>query len=214
LAQTQILANQLRIVDLQTKKREITMSEQAKENMTNEENMPNLNVDDNVAGSTHLNEQITQEDDLSKLQNEVNEWKDKYTRLFAEFDNYKKRSFKEKMETIQSAGKEVIVSMLEVLDDTVRAEKQLETTTDVEALKKGVTLVFNKLKYTLHQKGLKAFDSIGEDFNVEKHEAITEIPVDSADKEGKVIDELEKGYLLNDKLIRYAKVVVGKSTLA
>lgn len=190
------------------------MTNKAKEVLKDEENMPNLNVDDNVAGSTHLNEAMGNEDDMARLQNEVDEWKDKYTRLFAEFDNFKKRSFKEKMETIQSAGKDVIVSMLEVLDDTIRAEKQMESAQDIEALKKGTLLVFNKLKYTLHQKGLKAFDSIGEDFNVEQHEAISEIPVDNPEKEGKVIDELEKGYLLNDKLIRYAKVVVGKAPLA
>lgn len=189
------------------------MADKTKETIQNEENMPNLNVDDNVAGTTHLNEEMGTEDEIGKLQAEVADWKDKYTRLFAEFDNYKKRSFKEKMEVIQSGGKDVIISMLEVLDDSVRAEKQMETATDIEALKKGSLLVFNKLKYNLHQKGLKAFDSIGEDFDVEKHEAITEIPVDTPDKEGKVIDELEKGYLLNDKLIRYAKVVVGKASL-
>jgi molecular chaperone GrpE len=138
------------------------------------------------------------------------EWKDKYMRLFAEFDNYKKRSFKEKMEVIQTGGKDVMMPLLDVMDDMSRAEKQLETASDIEAVKEGMMLVFNKLKHALQSKGLKAFDSIGEVFDVEKHEAVTEIPASSPEMEGKVMDELQKGYTLNDKLIRHAKVVVGK----
>jgi len=187
------------------------MSETAKGNISEEELMSNLNTDDNVAGTNHMNDEMTNEDDLSKAMAEAADWKDRYTRLFAEFDNYKKRSFKEKMEVIQTGGKDVIMSMLDVLDDTIRAEKQMETATDIEAVKEGLKLVFNKLKYALQQKGLKAFDSIGEEFDVEKHEAVTEIPAPTPDMEGKVIDELHKGYLLNDKLIRHAKVVVGKT---
>ena len=101
--------------------------------------------------------------------------------------------------------------MLDVVDDMGRAEKQMDTATDIEAVKEGMKLVFNKLKTTLQQKGLKSFDSIGQEFDVEKHEAVTEIPAPTTDMEGKVIDELNKGYYLNDKLIRHAKVVVGKA---
>ncbi|GBL34822.1 protein GrpE [Filimonas sp.] len=187
------------------------MSETVKETLNEEEIMPNLNADENVAGTTHMNDEMTSEDDLSKALGEAAEWKDKYMRLFAEFDNFKKRSFKEKMEVIQTGGKDVMMGMLDVLDDTIRAEKQMETATDIQAVKEGMNLVFNKLKHVLQQKGLKAFDSIGEEFDVEKHEAVTEIPAPSTDMEGKVIDELHKGYLLNDKLIRHAKVVVGKT---
>lgn len=186
------------------------MSERAKEPLEVEEPMPNLNADDNVAGTTHLNDAITNEDELSQARSETAEWKDKYMRLFAEFDNFKKRSFKEKMEVIQTGGKDVIVSMLEVLDDAGRAEKQIEHAADIHAVKEGLQLVFNKLRASLQQKGLKSFDSIGEVFDVEKHEAVTEIPATDPSMEGKVIDELQKGYLLNDKLIRHAKVVVGK----
>ncbi len=187
------------------------MSETVKEVLQEEEIMPNLNSDDNVAGTNNMNDEITNEDDLSKAQAETADWKDKYMRLFAEFDNYKKRSFKEKMEVIQTGGKDVIMSMLDVIDDSIRAEKQMETATDINAVKEGMSLVFTKLKNTLQQKGLKAFDSIGEEFDVEKHEAVTEIPAPSPAMEGKVIDELHKGYFLNDKLIRHAKVVVGKT---
>lgn len=186
------------------------MSSQEKELKNNPELEIDLNADENMSGSAHLNDEMTDSTSFDKSEAEIAEWKDKYMRLFAEFDNFKKRSFKEKMETIQTAGKEVLVSMLDVLDDTERAEKQIESATDMNAVKEGVALVFSKLKNTLQQKGLKAFDSINEDFDVEKHEAVTEIPVDE-DKVGKVIDELQKGYTLNDKIVRYAKVVVGKS---
>jgi molecular chaperone GrpE len=111
---------------------------------------------------------------------------------------------------MQTAGKDVIVSLLDVLDDCDRAEKQLNGTADIAVQKEGVLLVFNKLRTTLQQKGVKAMESIGSDFDVELHEAITEIPAPSADMIGKVIDEVVKGYLMSDKIIRFAKVVVGK----
>src|SRR5690606_10383177 len=113
-------------------------------------------------------------------------------------------------ELIQTANKEVILAMLDVLDDCDRAAKQLETAADLEAMKDGVTLVFNKLKSTLQAKGLRPMESMHTEFNPDLHEAITEIPATAEELKGKVIDELQKGYYLNDKLIRYAKVVVGK----
>jgi molecular chaperone GrpE len=111
---------------------------------------------------------------------------------------------------MQTAGREVIVSLLEVLDDCDRAEKQLQSSDDLSLQKEGIQLVFNKLRSTLHAKGVKAMESIQTDFDVEKHEAITEIPAASENLKGKVLDEIVKGYYLNDKLIRFAKVVVGK----
>jgi molecular chaperone GrpE len=146
---------------------------------------------------------------VAALQAELQEQKDKYVRLFAEFDNFKRRNARERIELIQTAGKEVISSLLEVLDDCDRAEKQLQTTTDIAQAKEGVQLVFNKLRNTLDSKGVKPMQSIGTDFDVEKHEAITEIEAGKENK-GKVVDEVVKGYYLNDKLIRFAKVVVGK----
>jgi molecular chaperone GrpE len=168
-----------------------------------------LNTDENIAGTTHLNETVAEEDSqVQKLQDEVAEQKDKYLRLFAEFDNYKRRTAKERIELSQTAGKEIIVSMLDVLDDVDRAEKVLSTSNDPAQLKEGVQLVFNKLRNALQGKGLKALESVGKPFDTDQHEAITEVPVPG--QEGKVIDEITKGYLLNDKLIRFAKVVVGK----
>lgn len=145
-----------------------------------------------------------------KLQAEIAEQKDKYIRLFAEFDNYKRRSAKERIELMQTAGKEVITSLLDVLDDCDRAEKQIQSSNDIEQIKQGVGLVFNKLRTTLQARGLKVMDTINTDFDVEKHEAITEIPAPTPELSGKVIDEVQKGYYLNDKIIRFAKVVVGK----
>ncbi len=146
---------------------------------------------------------------LEKLTAELEEQKDKYIRLFAEFDNFKRRTAKERIELSQTAGKETIVSLLEVLDDCDRAEKQMKATQETAASMEGTLLVFNKLRNILQQKGLKAMESLHTEFDVEKHEAITEVEM-GENLKGKVVDELEKGYYLNDKIIRFAKVVVGK----
>ena len=150
------------------------------------------------------------ENETEKLQADLAEQKDKYLRLMAEFENYKRRTSKERIDLIQTAGKDVIVSMLDVLDDVDRAEKQLETSDDIAVQKEGIQLVFNKIRSTMVAKGLKPMDSMQTEFDVEKHEAITEIPAPTSKLVGKVLDEVQKGYYLNDKIIRFAKVVVGK----
>lgn len=187
------------------------MNDQQQEQQAPEELKPVEPAETPQQATTTPSDDMTSDtpDDAPNFQQEIKEWKDKYTLLMADFDNFRKRSNKERIETIQTAGREVIISMLEVLDDAERAEKQMAQSTDMEALKEGTQLVFNKLRSKLQQKGLKAFESKGEPFDVEKHEALTEIVVPGM--EGKVVDEMEKGYLLNDKLIRHAKVVVGKS---
>lgn len=131
-------------------------------------------------------------------------------RLVAEFENYKRRTAKERIELIQTAAKDVVVSLLDVMDDIDRAEKQLQTTEDINVQKEGINLVFTKIRTTLAAKGLKPMNSLQTDFNVEMHEAITEIAAPSDELKGKVLDEVQKGYYLNDKIIRFAKVVVGK----
>jgi len=148
--------------------------------------------------------------ELDQTMADLAEQKDKYLRLMAEFENYKRRTAKERMELIQTAGKDVIVSLLDVLDDCDRAEKQLNSSADISVQKEGVQLVFNKIRSTMQAKGLNAMESIGKDFDVELHEAITEVPVPDNKQKGKVIDEVTKGYFLNEKIIRFAKVVVGK----
>ena len=169
-----------------------------------------INADENMSGTTHLNEPVANESDMEKLQAELEEMKDKFLRKVAEFDNFRKRSAKERIELIQTAGKEVITDLLNVLDDCARAEKQMITSADVESVKEGVMLVFTKLRNLLTAKGLKPMDTVNKDFNPDIHEAITEITAPTEEQKGKVLDEIEKGYYLNDKIIRYAKVVVGK----
>lgn len=178
--------------------------------LTPEELLNDINTDENAAGTTHLNEELADGDALEKLRAELQEQKDKYLRLFAEFDNFKRRNAKERLELAQTAGKEVINSLLDVLDDSERSEKVMETATDTQVVKDGVKLVYQKLRNVLEQRGLKPMSSIGKEFNADLHEAITEIPAPAPELAGKVIDEVQKGYLLNDKIIRYAKVVVGK----
>ena len=148
--------------------------------------------------------------ELDQIKADLADQKDKFLRLLAEFENFKRRTAKERIDLIQTAGKDVIVSLLDVLDDCDRAEKQLNGTDDIAVQKEGIQLVFNKLRSSLQQKGVKVMESINQDFDVEKHEAITEIPAPTEEQKGKVLDEVMKGYYLNDKIIRFAKVVVGK----
>jgi molecular chaperone GrpE len=168
-----------------------------------------INTDESLSGTSHLNEPVSEESELEKVRAELEEQKDKFVRKVAEFDNFKRRSARERMELIQTAGKEVIVDLLDVLDDCDRAQKQIENT-DIKEIKDGVLLVFNKLRNTLYARGLRPMETIHEEFDPDLHDAITEIPAPSDDLKGKVLDEIVKGYYLNDKIIRHAKVVVGK----
>ena len=185
-------------------------SQENNSGITPEELINDINADENAAGTTHLNEEVADENAMEQLRSEIQEQKDKYLRLFAEFDNFKRRNAKERIELSQTAGKEVINSLLDVLDDIERSEKVMDTSADLQIIKDGVKLVFQKLRNILEQRGLKPMVTIGTEFNADLQEAITEIPAPTPDLAGKVIDEVQKGYLLNDKIIRYAKVVVGK----
>ena len=147
---------------------------------------------------------------VQELEVELSEAKDKYLRLFAEFDNFKKRNMKERLELMKSAAQDTMNTLLPVLDDFDRAKKSAEDEGSEEHFSDGVTLVYNKIYTVLGNKGLKAMESTNETFDPELHEAITEIPAPSDDMKGKIIDTVEKGYYLNDKIIRHAKVVVGK----
>lgn len=169
-----------------------------------------INTDENQIGTTHLNDPLEEEPEMDKLKTELNDQKDKFLRQAAEFDNFRKRNARERLELIQTAGKDVIVSLLDVVDDAERAQQQLETNNDIKEIRDGVMLVFNKLNSILTNKGLKPMESLHTEFNADLHEAITEIPVTDENLKGKVVDVLQKGYYLNDKIIRYAKVVVGK----
>ena len=164
---------------------------------------------DNTAGLDEGAAGDEAQKEIEKLRAEANEFKEKYLRQVAEFDNFRKRTNREKLELIQTAGKDVITSLLDTLDDCDRAQQQLEKEEVPASVKEGILLVFNKLRSTLFGKGVKPMASIGEEFNPDLHEAVTEVPV-PPDMKGKVVDEVQRGYYLNDKIIRFAKVVVGK----
>lgn len=155
-----------------------------------------------------------QEEELSKeeqLQQELASEKDKFLRLFAEFENYKKRTSKERIELFKTAGEEVMVAMLPVLDDFERALSHIEEDKEAEELRKGVLLIYQKLLNTLEQKGLTVVKvSKGDAFDADIHEAVTQIPAPNKKMKGKIIDIIEKGYKLGDKVIRFPKVVIGQ----
>ena len=172
---------------------------------------------ENIEGEEHLNDVMDEgnsavEPETSPeelLKQELGVANDRYLRLYAEFDNFRRRTAKEREDARKAEGKDVIVALLPVLDDFDRAIRSMENSTDVVAVKEGVALIQNKLKNVLSQKGLKEMQSIGTAFDPEIHEAITNIPAPTDDLKGKVVDEMEKGYYLNDKVARFAKVIVG-----
>lgn len=139
---------------------------------------------------------------------QITELNDKYLRLYAEFDNYRRRTLRERVELIQTASGDMMVALLPVLDDFNRAISAFDQISDVDALKEGLVLVQQKFKGILTQKGLEEMKSIGEVFDTDLHEAIANLPADFEENKNKVVDEIEKGYLLNGKVIRFAKVVV------
>jgi molecular chaperone GrpE len=155
-------------------------------------------------------EDVKDSDATEILEKELADQKDKFLRLFAEFDNYKKRIAKERVELFATAGKEMIVEFLPILDDFERAIKSNENSEDLSSVKEGMLLIFDKMNKSFEKKGVKKINAKGETFNPDLHEAITEIPVNDESQKGIVIDEVECGYTLNDKIIRYSKVVVGK----
>jgi molecular chaperone GrpE len=147
--------------------------------------------------------------EIKKLQDELAEAKDKYLRLYSEFENFRRRTSKEKLELIQTANEQLVVSLLPIIDDFERAEKAFQQTESKEL--EGFLLIYNKFKKTLEQSGVKPMDTKpGTDFDVNQHEAITQVPAPEEKLKGKVVDVVERGYTLNDKVIRYAKVVVGQ----
>ena len=181
------------------------MSEEKEIN--NDEQVVNENAENvDTTASEAENEKVsepTAEERYAELNN-------KYLRLHAEFDNFRKRTNKEKIDLINTASASVLKDIIPTLDDFERAIKNNETSQDIDSVKEGFKLIFNKFRTTLESKGLKAMDSEGKDFDVEIHEAIANIPAPSKKQRGKVIEAVEKGYYLNDKVIRFAKVVVGQ----
>jgi len=172
-------------------------------NMTEEQEI--TNSEEKVVA----NEQESPKAEEPTPEKKIAELNDKYLRLYAEFDNFRKRSMRERVEYLKFAGEEVFKDILPVVDDFERGLKAAENLTDVKAVNEGVQLVYNKLQHILKQKGIEFMETKGKNFDSETMEAITNIPAPSPDLVGKVVDEVEKGYLLNGKVIRFAKVVVG-----
>lgn len=181
----------------------------AEENNTieNLENEADQASEATVENSTsELKEERSPEEVLAA---EVAEFKDKYLRLYSEFDNFRKRTMKEKSEFFQTANKDMILEIIPILDDFERAISSNEKADDITVVKEGFKLLFDKFSKTLERKGVKVMEAQGAEFDTELHEAITQIPAPSEDLKGKVVDVIEKGYHLGDKVIRYAKVVIG-----
>ena len=177
------------------------------ETLNNAEEQPQDEQAENAAPMTHEEEL---EKELETAQETIEEQKDKYLRLSAEFDNYRKRTMKEKAEQILNGGEKSLSSILPVVDDFERAIKTMETATDVQAVKEGVELIYNKFMATLAQNGVKVIETKDQPLNTDYHEAIAVIPAPSEAQKGKILDCVQTGYTLNDKVLRHAKVVVGE----
>ncbi len=188
-----------------------TMSKKDKKNIENEQvdtqQTETVDVEEQTVEEQVVDEQTPEE----QLETELKQEKDKFLRLFAEFENYKRRTAKERIELFSTASEGVMKTLLPVLDDFERALSHIEDDKEAEELRKGVLLIYQKLVNTLEQKGLKAVEvEKGEAFNADNHEAITQIPAPTEDLKGKIIDVVEKGYMLGEKVIRFPKVVIGQ----
>lgn len=188
---------------------------------SNEETTENVSEEDTVVSETDKDlvesketgeetHELTTEELLAKTERELTETNDKYLRQIAEFDNYRKRTLKEKADLILNGGERVLTSLLPILDDFSRALENIEKSNDIEALKDGVKLISDKLFKCLAEQGLQKIETEGQDFNTDYHEAIAMIPAPSDKEKGKVMDCVQTGYKLNDKVIRHAKVAVGQ----
>ena len=192
----------------QPQEEEVLKNEEAMvdETAQTEENVADENAQEEAQAELSAEEQLANM--LAEAQQMVEEQKDKYLRLSAEFDNYRKRTLKEKAELIKNGGEKTLTAILPVLDDFERALKNMEASEETKAMKEGVELIFSKFQKILGQEGLQKIDTDGKDFDVDFHEAIALIPAPSEDLKGKILDCVQTGYMLNDKVIRHAKVAV------
>jgi len=187
-------------------KENLEQQEKTNENITAEEQVENINSDQEESVSEKQSELSTED----KLKAEVQELKDKYLRLYSEFENYRRRTAKERLELIKTASEDVLKDLIPVVDDFERAIKAADQDEKVSNIVEGKLLIYNKFLKVLESKGVKPMnDLIGKNFDSDTQEAITQIPAPTEDMKGKVIDVVEKGYTLGDKVIRYAKVVIG-----
>lgn len=188
------------------KKEQEELTQEAQENEIAEQE--NLSSGKEGAQDQETTEE-SENDELAALQKELQETKDKYLRQYSEFENFRKRTSKEKLDLVSTANEGLILALLPVMDDFERAQQSLESSDDIKALKEGFDLIHSKFQKILDQKGLKPIEAKGESFDPELHEGISQMPVEDEKEKGKVIDEVEKGYYLGEKVIRYSKVVIG-----
>ena len=179
-----------------------------KKNKKSHQNIDNQKIKNGDEQKMSNEQAEVKEEKADNFEEKFNELNDKYLRLYSEYDNYRKRTANEKIELIKTAAESTIIALLPILDDFERALPTMEKSED-KTHYEGVMLIYNKLKRTLEQKGLEEIKAVGEAFNTDEHEALTQIPAPSDDMKDKVIDVVQKGYKLNGKVIRYARVVVG-----
>ena len=187
--------------------KDINLSEQMEE-AQNTPTPETKNIENQPEAETKVETEAI--DPVTQLENQLAELKDQYLRKVAEFDNYRKRTLKEKTELVLNGGEKVITSILPILDDFERAEDNISKATDLDALKEGVELIFQKLLKVLEAQGLKKIETHETDFNTDFHEAIAMVPAANEEQKGKVVDCVQTGYTLNDKVIRHAKVAIGQ----
>jgi molecular chaperone GrpE len=173
-----------------------------------DDKMNNKNVKKSNKTADHKFKELNEK--LKAKEEKIEELQDKYLRLSAEFDNYRKRTLKEKIDLTKYAGEEILKDLLPIIDDFERGLNNINDSGDINTIKEGFVLINNKIKTFLNQKGIKEIDALHQDFNMDMHEAVTKIQVEDEKLKGKIVDVIEKGYYLNDKVIRYAKVVIGE----
>ncbi|MFP4060672.1 MAG: nucleotide exchange factor GrpE [Bacteroidales bacterium] len=186
-----------------------TNNQEVVEEVKNNQEMQQEKVNNSEADQ-ELSEKIPIEEQLAEKDQKINELQEKYLRLTAEFDNFRKRTTREKIELMKSAGEDVLAGLLPVIDDFERGLGSIDKSGDIDSVKEGISLIYNKFKEFIKQKGVKEIDAMHKEFDTDLHDAVTKIPAPEEELKGKVVDVIEKGYLLNDKVIRYSKVVVGE----
>ncbi len=175
------------------------------------ENIENENIEQQQEQTEENQEEAAEQEETAKSpEEEAQELRDKYLRLTAEFDNYRKRTLKEKIDLSKSAGEDILVSLLPIMDDFERALEYIHTANDIKGVREGIDLIYNKFHEFFKQKGVKPIDAKGKDFDTNEHEAVTKIPAPDKSQKGKVVDVIQKGYYLNDRILRYSKVVIGE----
>jgi len=192
------------------KKEDIEQEQVNQQTTSTESNVTDSNTQAPQGDAQQTEASQANDDKVAELTTQLEEMKDKYLRLTAEFDNYRKRTLKEKAELIKFASEEVLKDLLPVIDDLDRALKAIETANDINAVKEGISLIVNKFNDFLKAKGVKEIDAIGKELDTDLHEAITKIPVQDDAQKGKIVDVIQKGYMLHEKVMRFSKVVVGE----